>query len=548
MPDQYEIDLNNKLKEVLQTVQFLKGSVKDLSTEFKNAATSGASDMKGANSALSDYADTMEKRGIKTVKEFRSEQRLQNYVVKESRQALMAMTMALGFLVQGNDKVSNSTKQVTSGLLTGIAAMEATEFSMFAIGRAGSTMKNGFGNFLTSVSKYGGIISAFVGVGAGLIAFFRSANDEANKAADAGLKKFSERLSLMSPKQRAMSVASIDATIRDLNIQKSQLYETVITQGRGGADYSKIRIKKGKEDEYDQLTADINVYVELRKEVEKVERLERLRLEAEEKGKKVLEDQSSEIQKIDDKLLKLKAAQQSGTLYQKGLYPEFTSLGAQGDEIGRLTLLRDRLTTSDEEKHIKHNEIRAKQEERLIEMGREDDEALAEYNKEMEEADNLIITRIKLEFQKKQITEDQAVTQLRELQTEVSGTKEKLNIEQEILAIQKKEETSQKQFLNDLNGGLSDLATGLDALNIGAESGIQKLIHMAQLAIRIAQTMNIMNARPEGSNAGDYLSILGNILGIFGLFDSGGYTGSGGKYEPAGIGTPRRICDAQKCR
>ena len=91
----------------------------------------------------------------------------------------------------------------------------------------------------------------------------------------------------------------------------------------------------------------------------------------------------------------------------------------------------------------------------------------------------------------------------------------------------------QEEYLSDLSMGFGELNNGLTAVGMRADSIVSKLMQGIQYALKIMQTLNASGS--EGVSAGGGLSIIGNILGIVSLFDSGGYTGSGGRFEPAGI-------------
>jgi hypothetical protein len=92
----------------------------------------------------------------------------------------------------------------------------------------------------------------------------------------------------------------------------------------------------------------------------------------------------------------------------------------------------------------------------------------------------------------------------------------------------------QQRYLQGLLEGLSALEQGLASISGMSDSLVVKLLRAAQIALEIANRIGSMQ-NSEGSGAGDFLAIAGSVLKIFGLFDKGGYTGEGGRYEPAGI-------------
>jgi len=453
MADQYEIDLNNAMKEVLKTVNYLKGSVKDLSGQLKNLGTSGAADVKGANEAMGNYAKTLQDKGVKSLKEFRTEQRMQNFVVRESRQALMAMTMALGFLTQGNDKTSVSVKQFSTGLLTAIAGMEATEFAMFSLGRAGASMGGKLGSALTTLSSYAGPIGIVIGLTAGLVSFFNQTEEAAKKTRE---------------------------EIEKLN---EILYGTASYEAQKTALMNKISVAEGT------LSSSLSQ-----------------RNKSVQENKHPLNFSQEAIQKAETQYNN--RAVDNAELSVKQLYKQLDDLDkAHAKEV--------------EESNKKAAAVAEKNQKKSADANEEEEKAA---KKRLDAyADKLI-----------EIAEQQGAETQAELETNERAAKELVDAENKRIQLAEQAYQAEQQFLNNLNGGLSELAYGLESIGIASDSGLMKLIQMAQIAIRISETMAAMDAG-KMSGAGGGLGIVGSLLGMIGLFDSGGYTGSGAKYEPAGI-------------
>lgn len=73
---------------------------------------------------------------------------------------------------------------------------------------------------------------------------------------------------------------------------------------------------------------------------------------------------------------------------------------------------------------------------------------------------------------------------------------------------------------------LSEVSNIVEILGIGADTFIGKIITGLQDALSIVQSiMSIINT----------INAIGTAFKLFSLFDEGGYTGDGGKYDPAGI-------------
>lgn len=132
--------------------------------------------------------------GAKTVQQFRTEQRLQNFVVREGSQTLLGLTTVLGFLTIGNKDAEGTTKRVQTAMLAGIGAANGMEFAMFGIGQASKNMTGSFGATLQQIAGMGGTIAAVVGVGAGLVTLLGQVNEEAERAAQEGMKALLDKV------------------------------------------------------------------------------------------------------------------------------------------------------------------------------------------------------------------------------------------------------------------------------------------------------------------------------------------------------------------
>jgi phage-related minor tail protein len=84
----------------------------------------------------------------------------------------------------------------------------------------------------------------------------------------------------------------------------------------------------------------------------------------------------------------------------------------------------------------------------------------------------------------------------------------------------------EKEILTDTATVFKNISNILNVLEIGADSFVGKMITGFQLVLGIIQ--NITSTAEAVKTVGGFLSFLG-------LFDSGGFTGEGGRLEPAGI-------------
>ena len=132
--------------------------------------------------------------GEKAIRQFRTEQRTSNFVAREGTQTLLGLTTALGFLTMGNKDAEGTTKQVQTAMLAGIGAANGMEFAMFGIGQASKNMKGSLGERLRDFAAMGGTISALIGVGAGLVTLLGQVNEEAERAAQEGMKALLDKV------------------------------------------------------------------------------------------------------------------------------------------------------------------------------------------------------------------------------------------------------------------------------------------------------------------------------------------------------------------
>jgi hypothetical protein len=157
--------------------------------------------------------------GSKSIQQFRSEQRLQNFVVRESSQALLGLTSAIGFLSLGNKDAEGTTKKVQTSLLAGVSAANGMEFALFGLGNAAKNMNGHLGVTLRNIAGMAGPIAAVVGIGAGLIAFFTQEESHLKEINDRALDGYIKKLS----EAGGQSTAFLQKVTASLEAQKSAL-------------------------------------------------------------------------------------------------------------------------------------------------------------------------------------------------------------------------------------------------------------------------------------------------------------------------------------
>lgn len=157
------------------------------------------------------------------LREFRSEQRLHNYTIRQSREGVMSLALALIFLSGGSKDASASTERLKNSLMVGVGAAESTAFAMFGLGQAASKMKGPIGEALGTFSAYGPALSLILGLSSAVISFFSSTNEAAKKAADEGLKQYEERLNALPRTALQAESGSVTMTASQARARISQL-------------------------------------------------------------------------------------------------------------------------------------------------------------------------------------------------------------------------------------------------------------------------------------------------------------------------------------
>jgi hypothetical protein len=97
---------------------------------------------------------------------------------------------------------------------------------------------------------------------------------------------------------------------------------------------------------------------------------------------------------------------------------------------------------------------------------------------------------------------------------------------------------NEKRYLDGLDNSLMILADGIAMVSHGTDKFLGKLIQGIQIALQISKLLAATgdNYNAQGGGLGTGLGVIGGVLSLLGLgFDSGGYTGSGGRTEPAGV-------------
>jgi hypothetical protein len=193
----FEID-SERAEAAVQRMQKLMQLMNKTAEDARKELSQIFVDVHGQLGAPLDKTKQKVDDNTKSLRDFRQEQRMQNFVFREGSQAIMSMLFAYAYLQQGQDKTSGTTKKITDALITGFMAANATSFAFFTLGQAGEKMGGKVGAALSKIGSYGGEIGVVVGT----IIAAKQAFDELMRSADRfatrDLKFFGERIPKLS--------------------------------------------------------------------------------------------------------------------------------------------------------------------------------------------------------------------------------------------------------------------------------------------------------------------------------------------------------------
>lgn len=214
-------------------VEVNQKKISELTKAQREQAAASDEESKAANEAGKKHREHGEgvDAGTKSIHEFRSEQRLQNFVIRESSQALLGLTSAVGFLSLNNTDAEGTQKKFQNSLLTGVTAANAMEFGLFGVGQATRNVKGQFGDLIRSIVAVSGPIAALVGVSAGLISFLGEEDRRLKELNEKGLDLYIKKLTEAS----GTSTQFLQKVTASLEAQKKSLTELQnISKNLGG--------------------------------------------------------------------------------------------------------------------------------------------------------------------------------------------------------------------------------------------------------------------------------------------------------------------------
>jgi len=549
----FEID-SEKAEAAVQRMQKLMQLMNKTAEDARKELSQVFVDVHGQFTPPLDKTKQKVDDNTKSLRDFRQEQRMQNFVLREGSQAIMSLVFAYAYLQQGQEKTSGTAKKITDALVTGFMAANATQFAFFTLGQVGEKMGGKVGAALSKISSYGGEIGLVVGV----IVAARQAFDELIRTTDrytqASQKAFLELVPVMGTKE--------------LITQQSQIQKDIKTI----VDSSPIKSMMNA-----LLKGNLRAFVIAFEDEQKLYRLrEKEKAISDEilgRNEKNRSTQMANNQLIADAIYsrdhEAKSAEEVAKWNEEivKLQRENTRLLKTSEEIRRAEAAIA-LSVLEAGAKAEPNQFRRQQLEAQLELQKELAQIEENRKKAILEGGNKAWinaraweqsekARIAYALKSDEIFYDRehelALLKAENLANNVRQVEARYDAEEDFVKRTVKDEELQREklfalrrqreteladleirTLSELAQGFQAIEQGLTSIGVKADSTLSRMIQMAQIALRIAQLVNAMNIRPEGGTAADYLSIFGNILGFIGLFDTGGWTGPGSRNQIAG--------------
>jgi len=533
---------NTQVNEAIKTtdalVKKLAASFQDLDKQIR-ASSGGRYGLFGETKDIENSTLAMGRYGKETskatqfLKQQRTEQRLQNFLFRELTNTLMMSIFVLSAFSDEQTKAGRENKKLMESIMMTIMTFHSVDFAIKGVATA----------LGMSVGGLGAAIAGIISLGVGLISFFRETDEAATKAAEEGLKKFSERFSELSKTGQKLSLEAIDKRIAQLEKEAEKIDETIDKLNAENTDYrsglelwGETQLKMNEEtykqfkERKESINKELEMLRKLRAEAVENARVEKIKNDILAEGEKYLDAGLTTVQRLKNEQKKLNEEIETGIDKETGLALTAEQLQQHVDRQYQIQKELKSLMMSTEEKQRIYNEaVKKHNEEAQAELKWQIDTI----NQEFEYLHNL--------YELGEISYKEMINEAYELAKLLpEGSKEQIALLMKIHQLEEqnaqKIKRNEQEYLNSIKRGLMELDDGLTQLGIKSDSLVSKLLIAVQYIMQISQ---ILSQESEKQGIGEYLSIFGNIIGLFGLlpikFDTGGYTGTGAKYEPAGI-------------
>jgi hypothetical protein len=382
--------LQGQIKVAEGMVRTLKTNLRDLS----NVKIDANGSVVGGFNALNDSVDRSNKTtasGKEMLRDFYREQRIQDRTTREATQAVIGFTVGLSALMMTGKESNTTVMAFNRSLLTGVTAMQGAEFTAASLSIAGRNLSGTLGNVAQFLGKNAGMIGAVIGVGAGLIAFFKNADEEARKAAEGGLADFERRMKGLLPEDQTAVIAQFQAIKDGLEKELNSLPVATIAfpYGQKERDAYNVLVARKKE-----LSGEITITDIILEKAKEINKEHKDRLDYERRTNEILNKYGTEVQKIDVRLAELNKKKDQGIL-----------VDTDGLKIA------DKIATLEKQK----KELLQTTEEGLLKQ----------------------VSTLQRQYQLGKMTADEYIRQLNAVKVKLTDSEKQADIDKEILALKK---------------------------------------------------------------------------------------------------------------
>lgn len=306
---QIALDLNT-LQGDVKTAEGIMRTLKTNLRDLSNLRINANGELSGGLSSFNAELDKNNKKyasGREQMRQFYAEQRLGDRITRDSTTALVGFTVGLSSLINSGGKASNTIQRVNETLLTSVTAMQGAEFTTNALGIAGSKYSGTLGVMASMLLKNAGWISVIVGLGAGLISFFRQTDEAAKKAAEGGINDIANKFKDLTPRFRMDVLNSVVEKLREMNALSDRLERSpggltgAVRDRRSESQFTGgLRSRKTLDrDLIDtaELQAKISLYEDLKEKLEEVNEEAMILEKIHQAGNEILKKTGNELQK-----------------------------------------------------------------------------------------------------------------------------------------------------------------------------------------------------------------------------------------------------------
>lgn len=447
-------------------------------------------------------------------RQFLQEQKLQNRISSEATQAITGITFALALLSQGQEGASREMKVMSNSLMAGVMSMNAAEFSMFTIGKSAASLGGTIGQLGTKLMGMSGVIGLVVGIGATLISFFNNSKDSAEDA-KTEFEKFNKSLSDQAQRINELGQSGEFNERQRLDSLRN-LADKAEEEAKRLESWRKVIDKEQGRYENPQATPWNNQPRWLLDPDSPEEwHMEATGSPDEQRAARKLADQLRRSYEIESKRARDKAGKDAEREFQE----------EQKREVERQQI-RDKYTQKDaetkEEAFDKLFQIEQEMNLKVIGDKYEREEAAAEQGRIKRNADIADLVDATM-------MGDEAVAEKRRLMAE---SDKQYAIEIGEIRNRYEDEVREKQIksMDEMLSAVDRLGNALYRAFGQDAAWIQTIFSLIQALGELSK----VSAKSDKSDA-DTVGIIASILGLFGGFASGGYTGNAPRNKIAGV-------------